>query len=93
LYEHLLRVAALLGEWEAGRGLQVAGLCHACYRTEGYPHVLLGLGERPVLSALIGARAESLVYLYGSCDRAAVGDPGPVRFRDRFTGCGQNPGR
>ena len=33
---------------------------------------------------------ESLVYLYGSCDRAAVypalKDPGRCRFRDRFTG-------
>ncbi len=90
LYEHLVRVAALLAEWGAGEDLQVAGLCHACYGTAGYPHPLLGLDERPVLSAVAGARAESLAYLYGSCDRAAVHpvlkEPGPVPFRDRFTG-------
>jgi catechol 2,3-dioxygenase-like lactoylglutathione lyase family enzyme len=73
----------------------VAGLCHACYGTVGYPHALLGLDERPVLSALAGARAEALVYLYGSCDRAAVHpalkESGPVPFRDRFTGGTRTP--
>ena len=95
LYEHLVRVAALLAEWGAGEDLQAAGLCHACYGTDGYPHTLLGLDERPVLSALAGAGAESLVYLYGSCDRAAVHpalkEPGPVPFRDRFTGRTHTP--
>ena len=95
LYEHLVRVAALLAEWGAGEDLQAAGLCHACYGTDGYPHTLLGLDERPVLSALVGAQAESLVYLYGSCDRAAVDpalkEPGPAPFRDRFTGRTHTP--
>jgi hypothetical protein len=48
-----------------------------------------------VLSTLAGARVESLVYLYGSCDRAAVypalAGCGPVRFRDRFTGRTHTP--
>jgi hypothetical protein len=95
LYEHLVRVAALLAEWGADEDLQAAGLCHACYGTAGYRHALLGLDERPVLSALAGARAESLVYLYGSCDRAGVHpvlkEPGPVPFRDRFTGHTRTP--
>jgi catechol 2,3-dioxygenase-like lactoylglutathione lyase family enzyme len=95
LYEHLVRVAALLAEWGADEDLQAAGLCHACYGTAGYDHALLGLDERPVLSALVGARAESLVYLYGSCDRAAVypalKEPGLVSFRDRFTGRAHMP--
>jgi catechol 2,3-dioxygenase-like lactoylglutathione lyase family enzyme len=90
LYEHLVRVAELLADWGADEALQAAGLCHACYGTDGYPQTLLALAERPVLAALIGTRAESLVYLYGSCDRGAVyralGRAGPVSFRDRFTG-------
>jgi hypothetical protein len=90
LYEHVTRVAALLAEWGASKEVQAAGLCHACYGTAGFPHALLTLAERPVLGGLIGARAEALVYLYGSCDRAAVypalGNPGPVPFRNRFTG-------
>jgi hypothetical protein len=50
----------------------------------------MALSERPALADLIGARAEWLVYMYGSCDRDAVypalGGSGPVPFRDRFTG-------
>ncbi len=90
LYEHLARVAALLAEWGAEEVLQYAGLCHACYGTDGYGEVLLSVADRAELAALIGTRAESLVYLYGSCDRRAtyprLADPAPVPFRDRFTG-------
>jgi catechol 2,3-dioxygenase-like lactoylglutathione lyase family enzyme len=95
LYEHLIRVAGLLADWGASEDLRLAGLCHACYGTAGYPNALLGLDERAVLTALAGARVESLVYLYGSCDRAAVHpalkEPGPVPFRDRFTGRTRTP--
>lgn len=95
LYEHVTRVAALLAEWGASEEMQAAGLCHACYGTDGYPHALLRLAERPVLRQLIGPQAEALVYLYDSCDRAAVypalGDPGPVPFRNRFTGVTSTP--
>lgn len=90
LYAHMGRVAALLAEWGAAGEVQAAGLCHACYGTDGYTPALLSLAERPVLSELIGVRAESLVYLYASCDRGAVypylHQDGPVPFRDRFTG-------
>lgn len=90
LYEHLARVAELLAAWGADEDLQAAGLCHACYGTDGYPQPLLAPSERLVLADLIGIRAESLVYLYGSCDRdlvyPALGGAGPVSFRDRFTG-------
>lgn len=95
LYEHLARVAELLAAWGAGEDLQAAGLCHACYGTDGYPKALLAPAERPVLVSLIGGRAESLVYLYGSCDRDAVypalGGAGPVSFADRFTGSMHTP--
>jgi catechol 2,3-dioxygenase-like lactoylglutathione lyase family enzyme len=90
LLEHLIRVGALLAEWGADEDLRAAGLCHACYGTDGFGQALLALSERPVLADLIGARAEWLVYVYGSCDRDAVypalGRAGPVPFRDRFTG-------
>jgi len=90
LHEHLIRVGALLAEWGADEDLQAAGVCHACYGTDGFGRALMALSERPALADLIGARAEWLVYVYGSCDRDAVypalSGPGPVRFRDRFTG-------
>lgn len=81
LYERLIRVAALLADWGADEDLRVAALCHACYGTDGYRHALLGPDERRVLTALVGARAESLIYLYGSCDRAVVY---PALKRTRF---------
>jgi len=90
LHEHLLRVADLLMRWGAMPELVVAGLCHACYGTAGFDHPLLAPGDRGKLAAVIGDRAEALVYLYGSCDRDAVypllAGVGPVPFRDRFTG-------
>jgi len=95
LYAHVRRVAGLLAKWGASQEVQAAGLCHACYGTDGYAPALLSLAERPVLSDLIGPRAESLVYLYASCDRAAVypalGQGGPVPFLNRFTGVTRTP--
>ncbi|GAB4585317.1 hypothetical protein Ntsu_31490 [Nocardia sp. IFM 10818] len=89
LMEHLHRVAGLLGSWGGGSDLQYAGVCHAAYGTDGFDRSLLDLRDRATLRALIGEKAEALVYLYGSCDRAAVYpriDATPVVFRDRFTG-------
>ncbi len=90
LLEHVLRVAALLQGWGASDEVQAAGLCHAFYGTDGFAVTLLDLDQRDVLVRCIGPRAEAWVYLYASCDRAAVypelSRSGPLRFRDRFTG-------
>lgn len=90
LLDHLRRVACLLADWGADPVVQVAGLCHAAYGTDGFGQRLLPHTERGTLAALIGTREEALVYLYGSCDRDFVyprlGTGGPVVFRDRFTG-------
>jgi hypothetical protein len=95
LYEHLVRVAATLTRWEASPATRAAGLCHACYGTDSFEVTLMRLDERPVLAELIGQPAESLVYLYGSCDRSAVypqfRSEEPVIFRDRFTGATHCP--
>ncbi|WP_245687096.1 DUF6817 domain-containing protein [Streptacidiphilus griseoplanus] len=95
LLEHLVRVRHRLADWGAPQEVQVAGLCHAAYGTDGFAVSLMGLEDRPVLAALTGARAEALVHLYASCDRATTyprlgGDRRPV-FRDRFTGTDHDP--
>jgi hypothetical protein len=95
LLEHLGRVDRLLAAWGADPTVQVAGLCHATYGTDGFDRSLLPTAERATLLDLIGERAESLVYLYASCDRNAVypriqGTPA-VLFRDRFTGAQHTP--
>ncbi|MFI6866971.1 DUF6817 domain-containing protein [Nocardia sp. NPDC050406] len=94
LLAHLVRVAEVLDSWGADLDIQLAGLCHAAYGTDGFNQSLLEITERERLSALIGPRAESLVYLYGSCDRSVVYprlDSGSVLFRDRFTGADHQP--
>ncbi len=89
LYEHLNRVQNQLQEWDASVTVQAAGLCHAAYGTDGFAPALLELSERRVLAHAVGADVERLVYLYASCDRAAVyprlGQAVPVVFTDRFT--------
>ncbi len=90
LLEHLCRVASLLHKWGAIEEVQLTGLCHACYGTDGFGVALLDLDERDVLAGHVGSRVEAWVYLYASCDRGAVypglGTPGPLEFHDRFTG-------
>lgn len=93
LYEHLRRVAGTLAAWAAAEDVRLAGLCHAAYGTDGFDRPLLDVTRRAELRVLVGERAEGLVYLYGSLDRATVyprlGDP-VVVVRDRFTG-GEHP--
>ncbi len=94
LLGHLRRVQALLDAWGASLEVQLAGLCHAFYGTDGFPTALLDITERPVLTAVVGARAEALVYVYASCDRARtypqLGGP-VVEVADRFTGQATSP--
>lgn len=95
LLEHLVRVRRRLTEWAAPPEVQMAGLCHATYGTDGFPTGLLGTDQRAVLVALIGEPAEELAYLYGSCARESTypqfGGQFPVVFRDRFTGAERTP--
>jgi hypothetical protein len=37
LLEHLSRVRAQLAAWGAAPAVQLAGLCHAAYGTDGFP--------------------------------------------------------
>ncbi len=89
LVAHLQRVRSRLAGWGARPALQLAGLCHAFYGTDGFPTALLSPDSRSDLAEAIGAEAEAIVYLYASCDRKATypnlaDAEGP--FRDRFTG-------
>ncbi|MEU9123244.1 DUF6817 domain-containing protein [Streptomyces sp. NPDC048506] len=94
LLAHLQRVQEQLAVWGARRALQLAGLCHAFYGTDGFPAALLSLDRRAELAAAIGDEAEAIVYLYASCDRRAtyptLADVG-ASFHDRFTGRARTP--
>ncbi|MEV0411217.1 DUF6817 domain-containing protein [Streptomyces sp. NPDC050448] len=104
LLAHLERVQAQLGAWGARPALRLAGLCHAFYGTDGFATVLLPVGRRAGLAAVIGAEAEEIVYFYASCDRTAsyptlaadeaeAGTADTAAFRDRFTGHVHSPDR
>jgi hypothetical protein len=88
LYAHLCRVADRLAELGGSVDLQLAGLTHATYGTDGFARPLLPHAAREQLRAVIGPAAENLVYLYGACDRdrswPALAETATVH--DRFTG-------
>jgi hypothetical protein len=90
LLAHLERVRETLAAWGAPPAVQLAGLCHACYGTDGFRTALLEVSERDTLVETIGPEAEALVYLYGSCDRERTyplpGGTEPIVVLDRFTG-------
>ncbi|MET9829007.1 DUF6817 domain-containing protein [Streptomyces sp. NPDC006385] len=94
LLAHLRRVRSRLAGWGARPALQLAGLCHALYGTDGFPTALLSLDRRGEVAEAIGAEAESIVYFYAACDREAtypaLADRGSG-FRDRFTGHSHTP--
>ncbi|GAA2795458.1 DUF6817 domain-containing protein [Crossiella cryophila] len=88
LYAHLGRVRDRLAGLGHSQDVQLAGLTHAAYGTDGFALALLDWQDRAPLRALIGAAAEELVYRYGSCDRDRSW-PGLVatgEVTDRFTG-------
>ena len=88
LYAHLCRVERRLADLGAGRDLQLAGLTHAVYGTAGFARSLLAWSDRDPLRSVVGKTAETLVYLYGACDRdrtwPSLADTATVH--DRFTG-------
>ncbi len=89
LLAHLRRTHDVLYAWGARPALRLAGLAHAAYGTDGFPHGLMDVSARSMLAGLIGSDAEEIVYAYGSCDRdftyPRLTEPTP-RLRDRFTG-------
>ncbi|MET9885433.1 DUF6817 domain-containing protein [Streptomyces sp. NPDC006430] len=96
LLAHLRRVQEQLAAWGARPALQLAGLCHAFYGTDGFATTLLPVGRRAELAAVIGAEAEEITYVYASCDRGASYpslDAEAPAFHDRFTGQVHSPDR
>jgi hypothetical protein len=88
LYAHLGRVHDRLGALGHDPQVQLAGLAHAVYGTDGFDRTLLDVADRAVLRELVGERAEALIHLYGACDRSRTWRalPDTLQVWDRFTG-------
>jgi hypothetical protein len=93
LYQHLGRVFERLGALGLDADVQIAGLTHAVYGTDGFGETLLDVADRRVLRALVGERAEALVYLYAGCDRGHTWRalPATKLVHSRFTGAALAP--
>ena len=69
LYAHLCRVEERLAALGAEPWVQLAGLTHAAYGTDGFARTLVEWTDREPLRSAVGLDAEELAYLYGACDR------------------------
>ncbi|QGN48583.1 hypothetical protein GKC29_18260 [Micromonospora sp. WMMC415] len=88
LYAHLCRVRERLAALGCDADVQLAGLTHAVYGTDGFDVALLDRTGRATLRDLVGDEAADLVYRYGACDRRRTwrGLATTVAVYDRFTG-------
>ncbi|MCB9705520.1 MAG: 2OG-Fe(II) oxygenase [Myxococcales bacterium] len=73
LLDHLLGTSRLLRRWGCDGSVCLAGGAHSLYGTPGFRKALLGPGDRGLLRAVIGARAERLAWLFGHVDRSGLG--------------------
>ncbi|WDE05706.1 hypothetical protein SG34_001865 [Thalassomonas viridans] len=90
LTAHLVGTYKILERWQLDESLCLAGLFHAIYGSDPTRAQLLGTDQRAEVAAMIGEKAEELVYLFCSCDKPFVlpqiGAETKVSFRNRFTG-------
>jgi hypothetical protein len=90
LLEHLRRVRLVLAGWGASPTLQVTGLCHAVYGTDGFAPSLVDVTtDRPLVREVVGPDAEAAIFLYARCDRRHLypqAGQETVTFRDRWSG-------
>ncbi len=69
LAAHLERVRQRLARHGAREDLQLAGLGHAIYSTDGFPVQLVTTAHRTAIQAMTGPEVELIIYRYGATDR------------------------
>lgn len=89
LLAHLVGTYRQLAGQRLPEHIQLAGLFHSIYGTEGFPRQTITLAQRPNVRRLIGTDAEQLVYKYCAMSYASlqrsVEERRPL-LEDRFTG-------
>lgn len=88
LRDHLLGTFELLRSWGCDRDLCIGGLLHSVYGTNAFQVACVDRAGRDRLRALIGERAERLVYLFCASERprAFLQCMAGGALTDRFTG-------
>lgn len=72
LRDHLTGTRNILRSWSQPFWIQAAGLFHSIYSTDVYRPQVLDIANRERLRAVIGKKAERLVYLFCSVSRYAL---------------------
>jgi hypothetical protein len=70
--DHLLGTCEMLRQWNAPRRVTIAGLFHSIYGTEMLSMRSVNLSRRDEVRALIGERAEQIVYLFCTARRLSL---------------------
>jgi hypothetical protein len=70
--EHLKGVQSVLRNWGAEQHVSDAGLFHSIYGTQGFQGFKLSFSKRAAIRALIGPKAERLVWIFCMADRLTV---------------------
>ncbi|CAL8468548.1 g8088 [Coccomyxa elongata] len=70
--DHLKAVQRVLKEWGVGKELELAGLFHSIYGTEGFQDFQLSLDRRQDVKRLVGERAEHCAYCNCVMDRETL---------------------
>jgi hypothetical protein len=85
LLKHLIETYSILAGWRHDSSVELAGLMHSVYGTIAFQRACLKPSERQRVRAVIGERAERLVYLFGAMDRDLFLDNlGSNRIVSRF---------
>jgi hypothetical protein len=86
LAEHLERVRERLARLGAREDLELAGLGHAVYGTDGFDVQLVTIAHREAVRDMLGPEVELIIYRYGAVDRAKTwrGLPASGQLWNRF---------
>lgn len=87
LYDHLLRVYEILIHWGFSEREAEVGLFHSVYSSQYLSETLVSQDDRVLVSGLIGAEAESLVFAFCEMDRTTFRmESSALVYESRFTG-------
>ena len=83
--EHLKGVMLVLRAWNCSKSVQLSGLFHSIYGTEGFQGHSIPFTRRSEIKKKIGDRAETLAYTFCVVDRLSVDESVKAEFEGTGT--------